>query len=65
MRAELRPLVEGLVLSRQDAEYDVGVAHSLCREHLDGERETGAQLWSLLAFELWRERWLSIKPGAS
>jgi asparagine synthase (glutamine-hydrolysing) len=65
MRAELRPLVEDLVLARQDAEYDVGVAHSLCREHLNGEREAGAQLWSLLAFELWRERWLSTKPGAS
>jgi asparagine synthase (glutamine-hydrolysing) len=59
MRAELRPLVEDLVLARADAEYDLSAARRLAHEHLDGEREAGAQLWSLLAFELWRERWMA------
>jgi asparagine synthase (glutamine-hydrolysing) len=63
MRTELRPLVEDLVLARTDAEYDLDVARSLGREHLAGERDAGPQLWSLLAFELWRERWLSTKPS--
>lgn len=63
MRTELRPMVEDLVLARTDAEYDLGVARSLGRDHLAGEREAGPQLWSLLAFELWRERWLSTKPS--
>jgi asparagine synthase (glutamine-hydrolysing) len=65
MRVELRPLVEDLVLARCDAEYDVAVAHKLCRRHLSGEHEAGAQLWSLFAFELWRERWLASRPAGS
>lgn len=65
MRSELRTLVEDLVLSRSDAEYDVAVAHELCRRHLDGEQEAGPQLWSLLAFELWRDRWLTSTEGAA
>lgn len=59
MRSSLRPLVEDLVLGRREAEYDVGVAHDVCRAHLSGETDATPQVWSLLAFELWRERWLS------
>jgi asparagine synthase (glutamine-hydrolysing) len=59
MRHELRPLVEDLVLSRQDAEYDLGKAQEVCRRHLCGELNATPQVWSLLVFELWRERWRS------
>lgn len=58
MRQELRPVVEDLVLGRSDAEYDVATAHRLCREHLSGARDATPQLWSLLVYEMWRERWL-------
>jgi asparagine synthase (glutamine-hydrolysing) len=62
MRQALRPMVEDLVLGRNDAEYDVATAHRLCCEHLSGARDATPQLWSLLVYEIWRERWLS---GAS
>jgi asparagine synthase (glutamine-hydrolysing) len=59
MRSEMRPLLEDLVLGRQEAEYDLEVAREVCRAHLSGERDATSQVWSLLAFELWRERWPS------
>jgi len=59
LRTDLRPLVEDLVLSRQQAEYDLATAKSVCRDHLDGRREAAPQVWGLLAFELWRDRWLA------
>jgi len=61
MRSELRSLVEDLVLSRTDADYEIGPAKAACLEHLAGKDRT-AQVWSLVAFELWREQWLS-PPG--
>ena len=57
LRHELRPLVEDCVLARHGAEYDTEVAHGVCRAHLDGKAEAPHQVWSLLAFELWRQRW--------
>jgi len=65
MLQELRPVVEDLVLGRRDAEYDVETAHRLCREHLSGAREATPQLWSLLVYEMWRERWFSHGPIAT
>ena len=57
LRQEMRPLVEDLVLARRDAEYDIGVAHRVCRRHLSGAIDAAPQVWSLLMFELWRDRW--------
>jgi asparagine synthase (glutamine-hydrolysing) len=59
MRDGLRPMVEDLVLSREPAEYDGRVAHALVEDHLSGRRDAGHKVWTLLMFELWRERWLS------
>jgi asparagine synthase (glutamine-hydrolysing) len=58
LRDGLRPMVEDLVLSRTAAEYDVAVAHEVVEQHLSGRREAGHQVWTLLMFELWRDRWL-------
>lgn len=58
MRTDMRPLLEDLVMARSDADYDVCEAHEVCRRHLSGERDFTPQVWSLLTFELWRERWL-------
>ena len=63
MRGEMRPLLEDLVLARRDAEYDISMAQELCYSHLSGERDATPQVWSLLTFELWRERWLSGALG--
>jgi asparagine synthase (glutamine-hydrolysing) len=58
MRGQLRPIVEDLVMGRNGQEYDRGVALELCRDHLCGRVDATPQLWSLLALELWRDRWL-------
>jgi asparagine synthase (glutamine-hydrolysing) len=58
MRDGLRPMVEDLVLSRTATEYDSAVAHTLVEQHLSGRRDAGHQVWALLMFELWRDRWL-------
>ena len=58
MRDGLRAMVEDLVLSRTATEYDSGVAHTLVEQHLSGRRDAGHQVWPLLMFELWRDRWL-------
>jgi len=58
MRDGLRPMVEDLVLSRTASEYDSAVAHALVEQHLSGRRGAGHQVWTLLMFELWRDRWL-------
>lgn len=65
MRLELRPVVEDLVLGRSDAEYDVETAHRLCSEHLSGARDATPQLWSLLVYEMWRDRWFSRASTAT
>jgi asparagine synthase (glutamine-hydrolysing) len=38
--------------------FDPLVVASMVREHVDGQREHGQQLWPLLLFQLWHERWL-------
>ena len=58
MRDGLRPLVEDLLLGRTASEYDGAVARSVVEEHLAGRRDAAHQVWTLLMFELWRERWL-------
>ncbi len=63
LRRELRPLVEDLVLGRTGSEYDSQVAKDLCRAHLSGARDATPQVWSLVAFELWRDRWLQSGPS--
>jgi asparagine synthase (glutamine-hydrolysing) len=54
---ELRPAVEDLVLCSQGEHYDAGVARRVCLEHLSGRRDATHHVWSLVAFELWRDRW--------
>jgi asparagine synthase (glutamine-hydrolysing) len=58
MRNGLRPLVEDLVLGRDDPEYDAATARAVVEGHLAGRREAAQQVWALLVFELWRDRWL-------
>jgi asparagine synthase (glutamine-hydrolysing) len=58
MRDGLRPMVEDLVLSRTATEYDSTAARAVVDQHLSGQREAGHQVWTLLMFELWRDRWL-------
>jgi len=59
MRDGLRPLVEGLLLGRTPAEYDAAAARATVEGHLSGRRDAGHKVWTLLMFELWRDRWLT------
>ncbi len=59
MRDGLRPMVEDLLLGRTAPEYDAAAARAVVEDHLAGRRDAGHQVWALLAFELWRDRWLT------
>jgi asparagine synthase (glutamine-hydrolysing) len=61
LRSSLAPLLrEYMAPSRLAAGgvFDPGVVTRLVDEHVDGRHDHGHQLWPLLLFELWRERWL-------
>lgn len=64
LREELKPMVEDLVCSRQAAEYDTDTARAVCRRHLSGATDASPRVWSLLAFELWRDEWEAVATGA-
>jgi asparagine synthase (glutamine-hydrolysing) len=57
MRDGLRPLVDDLV-SADSTDYDGTTARALVEDHLNGRRDAGHQVWTLLMFELWRDRWM-------
>jgi asparagine synthase (glutamine-hydrolysing) len=59
MRDGLRPLVEDLVLGRSAGEYDSAVAQRVAADHLSGRHDAAHQVWTLLMFEMWRDRWLT------
>ncbi|MGE5178371.1 MAG: asparagine synthase (glutamine-hydrolyzing) [Bacteroidota bacterium] len=62
VRGPLRPLVLSKLtrerLNRAGILDPAGVARILA-QHLDGERECGRAIWTLLSLQLWAERWLA------
>ncbi|MCE5244744.1 MAG: asparagine synthase (glutamine-hydrolyzing) [Syntrophobacteraceae bacterium] len=57
----LRPLAEEFLSERRlerGGLFDPGYVRGLWKEHLAGIRDNRKMLWTLLAFELWRERWM-------
>jgi asparagine synthase (glutamine-hydrolysing) len=58
MRDGLRPRVDDLILGRETPDYDAATARAVVTAHLDGSRDAAPQVWALLVFELWRDRWL-------
>jgi len=56
LRGPLRPLVEDEVLAAPHELFDRGAVRALWRQHLAGGRDHGAELWGLLAFNLWHRR---------
>jgi asparagine synthase (glutamine-hydrolysing) len=66
VKSELRPLFDDLVLGSDGNHYDAQFARRVGLDHLSGRRDAAPQVWSLLVFELWRERWHSRqRTGAS
>jgi len=61
-RKELRgPLTDYLSPRRLSAEgyFNPAYVEGLVREHLEGKANHYKKLWTLLVFELWREKWLA------
>ena len=62
MRSSLAPLVRDYLAPdrlRSDGVFDSDRVDALVREHMSGIRDNGQQLWPLLLFQMWRERWLA------
>ncbi len=61
MRREWRPLVDSTLaeekLKRQGL-FDVPTVRSLLQEHWAGRADNRRTLWTLLAFQLWYDRWV-------
>jgi asparagine synthase (glutamine-hydrolysing) len=61
LRESLRPVVEECLARdrvRAQGLFDPDAVDSVVRDHLSGARDRGHQLWLLVAFQLWHERWL-------
>jgi asparagine synthase (glutamine-hydrolysing) len=62
LKGPLRPLVEDVLSERRLADagvFEPAVVRRLVTEHLSGRADHRKALWSVLMFELWRNRWLS------
>ncbi|MFO7462080.1 MAG: asparagine synthase (glutamine-hydrolyzing) [Desulfatiglandales bacterium] len=60
-RAELKPLLLDYLSSgrlRREGLFDERVVETKIKEHLQREANHQYRLWSLLCWEMWRERWL-------
>jgi asparagine synthase (glutamine-hydrolysing) len=60
MRDSLAPLVRDYLSPARIAaggHFDTAAVARIVDEHVKGVRDRGRQVWSLLLFELWRERW--------
>jgi asparagine synthase (glutamine-hydrolysing) len=61
LRYDLRPMLEDLFsVDRMKSEglFNVAYLRTLMNEHFDGRRDNRKQLWTLLMFEQWRNRYL-------
>ena len=61
LRGTLSPLLDDYLSHERLAAagfFDPRVVSSIRRRHLAGSDEAGSQLWLLLQFEMWRERWI-------
>jgi asparagine synthase (glutamine-hydrolysing) len=66
-RGALGSRFEELVLAPDAASrdhLDQSAARALLIDHRRGEAENDSQLWSLLMFELWARRWLTVESAA-
>ncbi len=60
MRGALRPLVEETLAEeklKRDGLFDASFVRQLLQEHWRGEADHRKALWTLLAFQLWYDRW--------
>jgi len=61
LRGPLRPWVEELLDAsklRQEGVLNPAPIGQAWREHLDGKRSRATELWGVLMFQAWREKWM-------
>jgi asparagine synthase (glutamine-hydrolysing) len=66
LRGPLAPVVRDYLHPRRIADaglFDPEAVSRISNEHLSGQRNRGNELWLLLHFELWRERWLCSRSA--
>jgi asparagine synthase (glutamine-hydrolysing) len=59
LRYDLRPMLEEIFSEdriKQEGLFNSTYIHTLMREHFDGARDNRKQLWTLLMFAQWKER---------
>lgn len=64
-RGPLRPLLEGVLLSRASLErglVDPRAMRAVVADHLQGRRDRSRELWTLLTLELWHQQWIDRAP---
>ena len=64
-RGPLRPLLEDTLLSPTclgRGWYDATELRALVRDHVEGRRDRGRELWTLLTLELWHRTWIDAAP---
>ncbi len=66
LRTALRPLLHDHVLAptRHDL-FDPSTVRLLCREHESGRRDRATELWIILMFNLWYDRFVSDAPSVA
>jgi asparagine synthase (glutamine-hydrolysing) len=65
LRGALRPLADEYLAEDRLAAagyFDPQVVRAILERHRQGSDDAGDQVWLLLQFELWRERWITANP---
>lgn len=64
-RGPLRPLLEDTLLSQASLGrglLDPKTVRGLVEDHVQGRRDRGRELWTLLTLELWHQQWIDRAP---
>jgi asparagine synthase (glutamine-hydrolysing) len=62
LKGELKPILLDVFSPariRREGLFDVGMIETLLREHFSGEKDNRKPIWTLLMFEMWRERFVA------
>ena len=64
LRTDLRGLVHDHVLTDRSGHglFSIGTVRDFWREHEAGWRDRTTELWCLLVFNLWYERFMDARP---
>jgi asparagine synthase (glutamine-hydrolysing) len=62
LRRDLRPMLEELFSEqriKKEGHFNSAYVHRLMNEHFEGKKDNRKQLWTLLMFEQWKERFFN------